>query len=1145
MRDGRPPGTFACGQETPPTNPRPRRDVLRVRCWQSTVREGYDASPIMATIEGHPDFGVLEQRLVDLIRTIRETDRSGPFAPVAIVAPTGRLLAHLRQVLAGSLPALLNVRFLHHDALLREVAAGAEIDLPRPIADHVRQALLAQLAAEGGGALAEYVALRPGSAAALRRTMDDLREAGVEASPRPAGLSRSGAEMMRLYARYAASLDRLSRHRLGDRAARARAALPHVAPFARRFKLVVHYGAYDLIGVNLDVLRAVDASGVPLTFLVPFHPTSPAYQHARRFWPVAFDAMPVLLPDHPAAQRRLGGRLADLYDEEAPPAEGASPMFHTQGAPAELREAALRVLALHRDRGIPLRRIAIIARSLEPYAPHLVDLLPRFGLPFVTSAARGALREGVVQAALQLARVVLGDYERQPLMDLLRGGHLQPGDREVWRDAQAWDRLSRDYRVARGFATWTRDLPESVGRMEAGDRDSDDEEARLRREAFVELRLGQAKALAAMVTRLQRAALPVGRARSWREWSQALMALCRNQLRAFRQTEGDRLDPGAELVAAILHDMEDLDAVGVPFSRPAALSHFQRTLAGQSIAIGAVEADGSSGAGDNGGVRVLDTMQARGLGFEAVFLIGFNAGLFPRRPRPDPLLDDGDRAALREPTGRPLPLASEAREEEHLLLAHMLGAAGTDLTVSWQRADESGVARVPSLALREIGRLTIGAADLGLIAERAERIPTHPLEFGRRAVERWGLLPATEARINAALQLADPRRLRQALPALPAGVAADHSLIEAGLTMLGIVEDFSARDLRFDACVGDAAPPPATWSPSRLERLGVCPQQYFFRHALHIDELLEPSAGPEVPLVDLGRHVHHVLQIVYRSLLDEGALRAAGADPVRRAEAILEQVWERESTGIAALAGARYPLLWEAMTRQWVDALRAFLRADLADLIATGGEVVALEQEVNARLTLGPPGTTIDMHGRFDRIRRTASGELVISDYKTSGNPHDHVGLAEVLKGRRLQMPLYLLMAEARLAGENDPEPAVRAEILGVGPAFTLDASTWDEEAGRAVLDPEKFALHRDAFGETLAVLVDLAAAGFFPLNDQHARICAYCPFVRACRRGQAPAAARLEAARAGRDYFLLQKKSTKAPFLPRPRDGAGRGTTS
>jgi len=1107
----------------------------------------------MATIEGHPDFGVLERRLIELVGAVKSGDRSGPFAPVAIVAPTGHLLGHLRQVLAASLPSLLNLHFLHHDALLREVAAGAEIALPRPLADHARQALLARLAEEEGGALAEYVGLRPGSAAALLRTMDDLREAGIDAASEPVpGLSRGGSEMMRLYARYSAALQNAARHGLGDRAARVHAALPGVGSFARRFELVVHYGTYELTGVNLDLMHAVDASGVPLTFLVPFHPTSPAYAHARRFWPRAFDTLPVLLDDEPSAARHLGAQRVTLYDERASPAaevaEGVE-LFHTQGAPAELRETALRILALHRDHGIPLHRMAIIARSLEPYAPHLQDLLPQFGLPFVTSATHGALREGVVQAALQLTRVVFGDYERQPLMDLLRSGQLQPGDREIWRDAQAWDRLSREYRVARGFTCWTKDLPANIGRLEAGGRDDLDEETRLRRDAFIDLRRRQAEALATLVKRMQRSAAPVGRARTWGDWARAVIALCRDQLLAFRQDEGNDLADGAGLVATILTEMEDLDVAGVPFSGRAAFAHFQRALAGRTISRGAVAADGSTEDGDNGGVRVLDTMQARGVGFEAVFLIGFNADLFPRRPHPDPFLHEGDRRALRERTARPLPLESLARDEEHLLLAHMLGSAGRHLTLSWQRADESGEARVPSLALREVGRAVLGSADLQLITERAERIPTHPLDFGRRAVERWGLLPAAEARVGAALQLADPVLLQQALPALPPVRGLEHPILDAGLTMLGTVEDFAGRDLRYDASVGDAAPHITAWSPTRLERLGVCPQQYFFRHTLHIDELSELSEGYEIPLADLGRHVHGVLHGVYRTLLDEGALGAGRAEAKRRAETVLEQVWERESAGLAALVGTRYPLLWGVMTRQWLEALRAFLRVDLADLDAAGGEIIGLEEEITVPLSSVPGAASgrgvIDMRGRFDRIRRTSADEVVVSDYKTAGKPRAHVDLASALKGRRLQMPLYVLMAEARQAERGDPATAARAEILGVGPSFLRDASTWDEEAGRAVLDPGKFTVHRAAFVETISVLIDLAASGFFPLNDSDPRVCAYCPFVRACRRGQAPVAARLEAALPGRDYFLLQNKSTRAPLLQALRDAAEGGGRS
>ena len=128
----------------------------------------------MATIEGHPDFRVLERRLIELVGAVKSGDRSGPFAPVAIVAPTGRLLGHLRQVLAASLPSLLNLHFLHHDALLREVAAGAEIALPRPLADHARQALLARL--DGGDFVARLLHRRAliEAVAQLRTAVDSV-----------------------------------------------------------------------------------------------------------------------------------------------------------------------------------------------------------------------------------------------------------------------------------------------------------------------------------------------------------------------------------------------------------------------------------------------------------------------------------------------------------------------------------------------------------------------------------------------------------------------------------------------------------------------------------------------------------------------------------------------------------------------------------------------------------------------------------------------------------------------------------------------------------------------------------------------------------------------------------------------------------
>src|SRR5207245_8219771 len=152
---------------------------------------------------------------------------------------------------------------------------------------------------------------------------------------------------------------------LADRAGRLAAALPHVRDYAARFDLVVHYGAYELVGTSLSLLKAVEAAGVRVVFLAPFHPSSPAFAYARRFWPEMLRAEPETLADPGSSTGLFASRIPLLYDETAPPApspeaegpqrpeERALELFHAQGAEAELREVALRVLRAHRDLGIP------------------------------------------------------------------------------------------------------------------------------------------------------------------------------------------------------------------------------------------------------------------------------------------------------------------------------------------------------------------------------------------------------------------------------------------------------------------------------------------------------------------------------------------------------------------------------------------------------------------------------------------------------------------------------------------------------------------------------------------------------------------------------------------------------------------------
>src|SRR6185295_3122261 len=257
----------------------------------------------MPIIEGHHDFAVLERRLAALIREAQR-EGGGPLeAPVAIIAPTSRLLSHLRLRLAELAPALANVHFFHHQSLADASIAAAGRPVEAPLSDEVRTAIVTRLLESQGGDLAAYARERPGCAASILGTFDDLREACVppgEAVRLP-GLTAGGREILRLYA------------------------------------------AYDLIGVNLELVRAI---GERLVFLVPHHATSRAYEHARRFWPVMLGARPTPLPDADS-DRLLPDRLPSLFDEGAEPGplepgrHARVSFYHAQGAMSELREAAL------------------------------------------------------------------------------------------------------------------------------------------------------------------------------------------------------------------------------------------------------------------------------------------------------------------------------------------------------------------------------------------------------------------------------------------------------------------------------------------------------------------------------------------------------------------------------------------------------------------------------------------------------------------------------------------------------------------------------------------------------------------------------------------------------------------------------------
>ena len=1111
--------------------------------------------PASLRIEIHHDFAVLERRLEDLLRALKR--EHGPLAPAAVVVPTARLRAHLQETLAERCGTLCEVRFFHHDSLAAEAAADAAADGPgaaalRPIGDAAREAIAAEAAARVGGAMARWLAAVPTGAGAVLSTLDDLREAGIDAAAarRVAGLDDETRALLEVYSRYTQAFDRLRAAGFADRAGRIAAVLPHLPRFASRFQLIVHYGAYELVGMNLDLMRAAQASGVPTVYLAPGHPTAPAFAYARSFWKESFGIDPLVIDrEGPSEEGRAGGddrrpmaaSLPLLYDEERTGAGGAeAEFFHAQGSGGELREAALLALRDHATAKTSARRIAVLARGLEPYGDRLADRARAHTLPFTTSASSPAASGGAARAALLLLRAVVLDFPAAPLLQLVRSGRLvAPRGTDPATAVDSWERLLRHYGLfggrdllSRTLPGWVEESPPPAARRPVP---GSEEEPRRRRAL-----LADAVHLSRLVTALERESADLLAARDGAAFAAAARSLFARRLAPFSSALGN--DAGVSVVAEALADLEAMHAAGVRLETPAAaLTAIERGLAGARSPLIAVGPDGEPRDRDEGGVRVLDVMQARGLSFDTVLLLGMNAGRFPRPVRPDPFLGDDDRRRLRTALGRPVPIKEDSRLEEHLLLALALGAARRRIVVGWQRADDEGRALSPSLALREIARVTLGTPDLETIVTTARSAGGDPLR-GESGNRNEALLPRGEALVAAAIGAGSPRELAARLdaiePLLPGGMLLP---VKAGLEFLAAIE--APEDRGFDALVGsaatvavDAAPDPARrrFSPSRLELLGSCPQQYFFRRLLHLEEWDDERAPYSLDPREIGVAVHEALATIYT--------RAAAAPPTGpdAIATLVDAAWQEAAARIAARLDPFYPGLWEQFGGAWRDAIVRFVKSDLPALLATG-DPFECETWFETMLQLPGRDEPLVLGGRFDRLR-TSRGRVIVSDYKTGGDLAQIVRPSEWLKGRRLQMPLYALLArtgarpEAGAPGGTGDRPGATApsgigaevlvEVLGVGPRYERSPA-----GARADLDNAKLLQVSEGFFETLGVLVRLTDLGLYPLNESSEH-CERCAFRRACRRGHGATLERLARRPELRDYRGLRRKSTRAPLL-------------
>jgi len=1077
------------------------------------TRPTRDAGPSLRIIAG---ARATEQALLDEVARQVGAARRDPSllaTPVRVVVPSRTLREHVaRRLVERFGGAVLGVAVQTLHGLARDVLerSGARVALADDLAPVlVRREARAEpalshvldLLEDGYGSVVGVVSdvLNAGFLAPHAEAIEDLllEEAPPESDPLEIVRARA---LVRVAARVASGL---RRHGLGHgsvRFAEAGALLEgDVDASLLPARAILVHGFADATGVALGLLRAL-ARRAPFTLFVD-DPPDPGAAPGAATQP---GRLVQRFPEPFVAALETVARPVRVGVASPPPPTLAC--LEAPGPDAEARAVAERVADLLGGGARP-EGIAIVARTLAPFALPLRRHLRRLGVPFSSPAA-----------------VSWGERARRAaaLNELLRrGGDASP---ERWLEASALaPRLRADLRLAfhhLGFAR-LRDVAAfsasggalTLPGVVAFDGDEDDDEVRRWRRTLPRAELEAATA----------------RARSFVEAEAALAAPARLDAHAARLAAALRgallprraaATAAASVVAELLREIEEL-----PRELPAAFELDGPELVAlieSRLRAAAEEPLGGAGAG----VAVLDATAARGLVFDHLFLIGVERDVFPRAVADDPLLSDGLRRVVRAKLDD-LPVKSLGFDEERHLFAQLLSAAPA-VTLSWSSVGDDGKPRSLSPLVERL-RLARGLPE-------AEAVPGPfaPPDPERGARGRTACEHAQLAAIG------DARRLAALLPlALAEGVAdaaSADALAGARLAVLAAHEPPRSEAptltpyLGLVGAVSGTDPRRSPPAITALESIARCGWRAFLERVLFLEPL--PDALGALPGLDdrlAGIVVHEALDAVARPHDGHGAGIDAAARPGERRNTTLEAAacamptpvaWPDDDeldallVATAARVLEREEIPFPALARPLAERARAAVRLARDDDRERGARVAGVEVtgELEVPETVAPrdeAGRALSIRFRADRVERDGDA-LVLVDFKT-GKPlstaktpkkrDEHLAKATA-GGIALQASAYAASAAA-LCGR----PAL-GRYLYLRPGDELERVALDVRSDDTAL--------AEAFSASLrTVLAARATGALFPrVVDAQGRepaACRHCAVAEACVRGDSGARARLQ----------------------------------
>jgi ATP-dependent helicase/nuclease subunit B len=409
-------------------------------------------------------------------------------------------------------------------------------------------------------------------------------------------------------------------------------------------------------------------------------------------------------------------------------------------------------------------------------------------------------------------------------------------------------------------------------------------------------------------------------------------------------------------------------------------------------------------------VLVSSIERSRHPSVRAVFVLGFNDGLFPARHAEDSIFGDEERSIL-EHSGIELARSRAGRLLDERMLAYVaLTRPSEFLWISYSESDESGKALAPSAfwpyiqaVLPEVpidAAETDSPATISSPGQLAAGVASHMRAWCESQDEaKPPPSQATpEAQYAAWLSLYDWARSTK--PVTGPVRAALKSLLPPEKTVLS------------QTAVAALWRPPYHTSVTRLESFAACPFQHFAAYGLR----LAPRPVHEIAAVDMGRLYHLILEQFVNELMESGS-------------SLTEMSPGRIAESLSRLCRSVVPQYAEAIRMEQHEQRAAVRRGERELPAAVRGGPSATGksplQPIATETTFGDtpdhdlPALTLKLSGNttalvsgvIDRIDAVRSGDVslaVVFDYKRSVGRK--LRLDEVYHGLALQLLAYLLV---------------------------------------------------------------------------------------------------------------------------------------